>query len=148
MILYIVSLCLVPIRAVLDTNVLFSGLYSSRGASFQVLRLIERGLIRLSLSTVLLFEYEDVLKRNTSRLNLRIGDIEELLDSLCKMSDHFPIFFLWRPYLPDPKDDHVLELAVASQTSTIITHNVKDFRDIHQFGVRAMTPQIILEGQK
>ena len=135
-------------RVVLDTNVVFSGLYSSRGASFQVLRLVEKGILRISLSTVLLFEYEDVLKRNKAQLNLRIGEIEEFLDTLCNISDHFPIFFLWRPYLPDPKDDHVLELAVASQTSTIITHNVKDFQDIRQFGIKAITPQKILEAQK
>jgi hypothetical protein len=37
--------------------------------------------------------------------------------------------------------------AVASQTATIVTHNGKDFRGIHQFGIKAMTPREILEGQ-
>lgn len=135
-------------RVVLDTNVLFAGLYSSRGASYQVLQIIEQGLVHVSLSTALLFEYEDVLKRNKALLKLTVREIEHVLDVLCAVSEHYAIFFLWRPYLPDPKDDHILELAVASHTSTIVTHNVKDFRSIHQFGVRAITPKTFLEERR
>ncbi len=47
--------------------------------------------------------------------------------------------------MSDPKDDHILELAVASETKTIVTHNIKDFRGINTFGVRAITPKILLE---
>ena len=81
-------------------------------------------------------------------MKLTIQEIEQLLDALCDVSDHFPIFFLWRPNLPDPKDAHVLELAVASQTTAIVTHNVKDFRDIHQFRIKAITPKVLLEERK
>ncbi|MEE8329879.1 MAG: PIN domain-containing protein [Thermodesulfovibrionia bacterium] len=55
------------------------------------------------------------------------------------------MYFLWRPYLSDPKDDHILELAVASETKTIVTYNIKDFKEINKFGVRAITPKILLE---
>ncbi|MCW5208549.1 PIN domain-containing protein [Desulfobulbus sp. US2] len=48
---------------IMDTNILFSGLYSSTGASYQILRLIDTGRITPVISTTLLFEYEDVLKR-------------------------------------------------------------------------------------
>ena len=133
------------IDIILDTNVLHAGLYSSRGASYQILRLIEKGKIKIFLSTALLFEYEDVLKRNKRILKLTDSDIEKILDNLCKLSDHQKIYFLWRPYLPDPKDDHILELAVASETKTIVTHNVKDFKGINKFGVRAIAPKILLE---
>jgi len=37
--------------------------------------------------------------------------------------------------------------AVTSQTAMIVTHNVKDFRGIHQFSVKAMTSREILEGR-
>ena len=47
--------------------------------------------------------------------------------------------------LSDPMDDHILELAVASETKTIVTHNIKDFRGINKFGVRAITPKKLLE---
>ncbi len=59
--------------------------------------------------------------------------------------NHQRIYFLWRPYLSDPKDDHILELAVASETKTIVTYNIKDFKEINKFGVRAITPKILLE---
>ena len=133
------------IGIILDTNVLHSGLYSSRGASYQILSLIEKGKIKTILSTALLFEYEDVLKRNKRILKLTDKDIDIVLDNLCKLSDHQKIYFLWRPYLSDPKDDYILELAVASETKTIVTHNIKDFKGVNKFGVRAITPKILLE---
>ena len=133
------------VNIILDTNVLHAGLYSSRGASYQVLRLIEKGKIKPILSTALLFEYEDVLKRNKRILKIKEADIESILDNLCALSEHQKIYFLWRPYLSDPKDDHILELAVASETKTIVTHNIKDFRGINKFGVRAITPKTLLE---
>ncbi len=133
------------IEIILDTNVLHSGLYSSRGASYQILRLIKNGKIKPVLSTALLFEYEDVLKRNKRILKIKEKDIESILDNLCSVSKHQKIYFLWRPYLSDPKDDLILELAVASETKTIVTHNIKDFKGIHKFGVRSITPKILLE---
>jgi len=133
------------IRIILDTNVLYAGLYSSDGASFQILRAIERGQIQITLSTTLLFEYEDILNRKKSELGLSPQHIETILDNLCKLGHHQKIYYLWRPYLPDPKDDHVLEVAVASQTKIIVTHNIKDFKKIDKFGIRPITPKELLE---
>lgn len=132
-------------RIILDTNVLYSGLYSSKGASFKVLEAIERGRLKMVLSTTLLFEYEDILKRNQAVLCLSGGEIEKLLDYFCLQSEHQKIHFLWRPNLPDPNDDHLLELAVASVTYFIITHNTKDFKGVASFGVRSITPKELLE---
>lgn len=63
----------------------------------------------------------------------------------CLQSEHQKIHFLWRPNLPDPNDDHLLELAVASGTDIIITHNTKDLKGIASFGVRSITPKELLE---
>ena len=60
-------------------------------------------------------------------------------------SEHPKIYFLWRPHLPDPKDDHLLELAIASGTKLIVTHNTKDFKKTEEFAVRAITPKELLE---
>jgi predicted nucleic acid-binding protein len=54
------------------------------------------------------------------------------------------IHFLWRPFLPDPDDDMVLELAVAAGCRHIITHNVKDFHGSEQLGVTALSPREFL----
>jgi len=132
-------------RIILDTNVLYSGLYSSQGASFKVLRAIDEGKFRSVVSTALLFEYEDVLKRYQEILNLSNQKIEKILDNLCLLSDHQKIYFLWRPRLSDPKDDHILELAVASGVNLVVTHNTADFKGSDKFGVRPITPKELLE---
>lgn len=133
-------------RIILDTNVLYAGLYSSDGASYQVLRAIERGHIQIIVSTTLLFEYEDILTRKQAELGLSDQDIDAILDNVCDMSDHQKIYYLWRPFLLDPKDDHVLEVAVASHTQHIVTHNMKDFKGITKaFGIQAIPPKDLLE---
>ena len=115
------------------------------GASFKVLKAIDDGRLRIALSTALLFEYEDVLKRNQEILNLSNQNIEKILDNLCLLSEHQKIYFLWRPRLPDPKDDLVLELAVASGISYVVTHNTVDFMVASTFGVKPITPKELLE---
>ena len=132
-------------KIIMDTNVLFAGLYSASGASYKVLQHLTEGRLQLVLSTPLLFEYEDVLKRNQSLLGLENADIETILDNLCAFSQYQKIYFLWRPYLPDAKDDLVLELAVAAQVGIIVTHNLKDFVGVDKLGVEAITPKTLLE---
>lgn len=97
------------------------------------------------LSVALLFEYEEVLKRNSRKLKLNHKDIDTLLDVLCSLCSLQRIHYLWRPFLPDPKDDLVLELAVASQVKTITTFNVGDFRGVDKFGVQIYSPRKLLE---
>jgi putative PIN family toxin of toxin-antitoxin system len=132
-------------RIVLDTNVLYAGFYSSKGASFRVLKAIVEGKVQIVISTTLLFEYEDILKRNQVILDLSNEGIEKILDFFCMQSEHQKIYFLWRPRLPDPKDDHLLELAIASGTKLIVTHNTKDFKGVEEFGIRSITPKKLLE---
>ena len=132
-------------RIILDTNVLFAALYSSEGASYQILRAIEQRQIRIILSTPLLFEYEDILNRKKIELGLSEKQIEAILDNLCRLSDHQKIYYLWRPFLKDPNDDHILEVAVASQAEIIVTHNIKDFNGIDKFGIRVITPKQLLK---
>ncbi len=83
-----------PQRIVLDTNVLYAGLYSASGKSHQLLRAISEGRIRIALSTPLLFEYEDVLKRNQLVLNLNGAEVDAVLDNLCALADFQAVYFL------------------------------------------------------
>ena len=132
-------------KIILDTNVLFAGLYSSAGASFKVLKLIQNKTLQPVISTTLIFEYEDVLKRNSRKLGIKHSDVDALLDVFCALCSLHKIHYLWRPYLPDPKDDHVLELAVASGVNTITTFNRADFKGVEKFGVQVISPQKLLE---
>jgi putative PIN family toxin of toxin-antitoxin system len=134
-----------PPRIVLDSNVLYAGLYSASGRSHQLLKAVADGRVRIALSTPLLFEYEDLLRRNRAVLNLGDEEIDVVLDNLCALADFQAVYFLWRPCLPDAKDDMVLELAVAAQVPRIVTFNARDFRPASRFGIEVVTPGIMLE---
>jgi putative PIN family toxin of toxin-antitoxin system len=130
---------------VIDTNVLVAALRSRRGASHKLLRLIDSGKFSMSISVPLILEYEDAAKRSLDSISLTIHDIGDIINYICRIAKRRNIFYLWRPFLKDPKDDMVLELAVAGQCSTIVTFNTKDFEGVEQFGVRVMTPKKFLE---
>ncbi len=131
------------IRVVLDTNVLVAGLLSRDGASFELLRRVGLpGGIRPCVSVPLVFEYESALRRRLGREDPRIGPV---LDYFCKVGDRREIYFLWRPFLRDPGDEMVLEVAVGAGASIIVTHNVRDFQDVEErFRVRVATPGAVL----
>lgn len=132
-------------RVIFDTNVLYAGLYSSMGASHQLLRFVDSGVVVPVLSTALVFEYEDVLKRCKRVLGLSERSIDDTLNSLCCMGEQRRIHFIWRPQLKDPKDDHILELAVAAGGVDIVTHNAVDFEGSTRFGIRIMKPFELLK---
>ena len=127
-------------RVVLDTNVVVAGLRSRQGASYRVLSEVGGRRFEIALSVPLVLEYEDALLRASTATGLSQADVDALLDYFCSVGHQQSIFFLWRPLLPDPKDDLVLELAVAAGCRTIVTHNVRDFRGADGLGVTAQRP--------
>jgi predicted nucleic acid-binding protein len=64
---------------------------------------------------------------------------------ICRRSTKYEIYFLWRPFLRDPKDDFLLELAVESQSEYIVTYNIRDFEGAEQFGIKAINPKEFLQ---
>jgi predicted nucleic acid-binding protein len=127
-------------RVVLDTNVLVAGLRSRQGASFRLLDEVGRGRFEIALSVPLVLEYEDALLRHAPVTGLSRRDVDMILDYFCSAAHLQEIFFLWRPLLPDPKDDLVLELAVAAGCRTVVTYNVRDFRGAESLGVSEQRP--------
>jgi putative PIN family toxin of toxin-antitoxin system len=127
---------------ILDTNVLVSGLRSSRGASFRLLSLIGDPRWRPVISVPLILEYESVCKRTS--LKLEDWVIEAVLDMLCAEARQSTTYFRWRPFLRDPADEFILDLAVASQCNFIVTHNTKDFSGAEQFGIGVLNPREFL----
>jgi len=122
-----------------DTNVMVAALRSRRGASYQLLSLLGEGRFEIGVSVPLVLEYEDALARDLEGPYSR-QDVEDLLDFLCQVAHRQRIFFLWRPCLPDPKEDMVLELAVAARCEAIVTHNARDFVGTERLGIRIDTP--------
>jgi predicted nucleic acid-binding protein len=103
------------------------------------------GAFDIALSVSLVFEYEDALLRHAPASYLNERDIRDLVDYLCDIAIRQEIFYLWRPFLEDPGDDMVLELAVAAGCGTIVTHNVRDFRGADKLGVQILTPGKFLQ---
>jgi putative PIN family toxin of toxin-antitoxin system len=128
------------VYAIIDTCVLVSALRSNQGASFEILRLVRSGKIKIALSVALAIEYESVALRSELLPALNSSDVQIIIDVLCKLAHPQKIFFTWRPFLPDPDDDLVLELAAAAGCKYIITHNIKDFKGTESLGIRAITP--------
>jgi putative PIN family toxin of toxin-antitoxin system len=139
-------------KIVIDTNVLMSALYSKRGASHKLLKwlikMYSQNIKVNVVSVTLILEYEDVLTREKNLKmfsSLNKDDIIKFVDSICMLSYHQEINFLWRPYLKDVKDDMVLEVAFNSGSKYIITHNIKDFKGIDKFNIKAITPKEFLK---
>jgi putative PIN family toxin of toxin-antitoxin system len=131
-------------RIVLDTNVLIAAIRSRKGASFKLLSLVGKGHFETVLSVPLALEYEDALLRHAAAAGLTAVDVEAIVDYLCKVSVLQPVFFLWRPLLPDPNDDMVAEVAIAASCDFIVTFNARDFGPVRQFKVRIVTPKALL----
>ena len=127
-------------RVVIDTNILVAAVRSRRGAAFQLMSRVGGEEFDIALSVPLVLEYEDALVRHLSRSPLTQADVAELLDYLCSIAVSQQVFFLWRPFLRDPRDDMVLEVAVAAGCDRIITYNRRDFAGVERFGIRVATP--------
>ena len=133
-------------RVVIDTNVVVAGLRSRRGASFRLLSEVGKKRFEIALSVPLVLEYEDALHRHASVTKLNADDVDAFLDYFCSVAHLQKIFYLWRPLLPDPKDDLLLELAIAAGCQSIITFNRRDFSGADRFRVSVVEPGPFLSG--
>lgn len=128
---------------VLDTNVVVSALRSRRGASFAILRTIGQRWVPL-ISVPLILEYEAVGKRQVELLKIPEATVEAIIRAFCFFGRETDVHFRLRPFLPDPSDEFLLELAVAGRASAIVTHNVRHFVGVERFGIRVLTPREFL----
>lgn len=128
---------------VLDTNVVISALRSRRGASVAILRRIGQGWVPL-ISVLLILEYEAVGKRQAQLLKIPEATVEAIIRAFCFFGRETDIHFRLRPFLPDPSDEFLLELAVAGRADAIVTHNVRHFAGVERFGIRVLTPREFL----
>ena len=128
---------------VLDTNVIVAALRSRQGASFAILSRIGRNWAPL-ISVPLILEYEEVGKREAQRLKIPERVVEAIIHAFCFIGHQTHVHFRLRPFLPDPNDEFILELAAAGRADAIVTHNVRHFPGIEKFGIQALTPREFL----
>ncbi len=124
----------------IDTNVLIAALRSSSGASYQILMAADRGDFQIALSVPLLAEYDDVSSRPDMGITIPASAVDAIIRRIAQVAHKQEIYYLWRPLLPDPKDDMVLEVAVASGATHLVTFNRKDFRLAARFGITVLLP--------
>jgi len=130
-------------RIVLDTNVLVMAARSRNGAAYSLVSSLPSTKFEIAVTIPLYMEYRDVLSRpEILKLGYTLADVDGLTQYLVSIAHKQSIFFLWRPWLKDPKDDMVLEAAFASRSEYIVTYNSKDFRGRgieENFGIKPVT---------
>jgi len=136
-----------PARYVIDTSVLVSALIGKRGPARAVLRLGLQGQFAPLISNPLFQEYESLVSRPRilSRCPLTEAEIRELMNAWYGCCVWVPIYFLWRPNLPDEGDNSLFELALAGNARGIVTQNTRDLSPELIFpDIRIFTPSQFL----
>ena len=133
-----------PPRAVLDTNVLYAGLRSRHGASFQLLDALWQRKWTLLLSQTILAEYEEILMREAATLGFTIERINRLLDALCAVAERHGLSETWIPVLSDPDDEAFVHLAVEARADHLVSHNVRHLEAAGKLGVNVLEPRVFL----
>ena len=124
-------------RAVIDTNVLLSGLLW-RGAPLALIEHVQAGTLAMVSSPTLLAELDEVIGRakfdeilgrsNTSR-ERSLAEMRQLAEVIVPPP-------LPQPVCRDPDDDHVLACALAAQTDFIVSGDA-DLLDLREYqGIR------------
>src|SRR5690606_19408074 len=102
------------------------------------------------ISNALFHEYEDVSGRDKIRglCPLTPAELRELLNAFYSVCRWVPIYYLWRPNLPDEGDNFLVELAVAGNATCIITNNVKHIKNSELTfpELHVLTPEELLRG--
>ena len=109
--------------AVLDTNILVSGLLSAKGNPAKIINAFRARQFHLFYNGEIMAEYKDVLLRN--RLGLRAEDVIELLESISIFG--FPAAVEKSDvFLPD-EDDRVFYDVAKVTNAYLVTGNIKHY---------------------
>jgi predicted nucleic acid-binding protein len=130
----------------IETSVLVAALISRVGASNVVIDAALAGRFRYAVSVALALEYEAVLfgSRISGLAWATDEQRSQVLDAFLSGADLLPaIDFGWRPLLPDPGDELVIECALQAGAEAIVTLNVRDFQPARPWPA----PQVLRPGE-
>lgn len=135
---------------VVDTSVLISALIGPIGPNREVIRECLRGSYNPLISNALFQEYEDVSSRDNIRelCPLSTDELRELLNAFYSVCQWVPIYYLWRPNLPDEADNFLIELAIAGNATCVVTNNIKHMKNSELVfpELHILTPEDLLRG--
>ncbi len=127
------------LRAVMDTNVLVAAFRSRQGASFELFLRLRRGEWTAVISNHLLFEYEEVLKRETAT-GLSLTDVDHILNAVCARSEEHLLAPGWEPILADADDEPLVQLAHESGAKLIVSFNARHLEPAKGLGISVLKP--------
>ena len=136
-----------PVRAVLDTNVLVSGLVSEEGAPRRILDAWLDGRYTLVISLYLVEELIHVLSypRIAKRLRLDEEELSAILAALLSRAEVTPGRLRLPGVTRDPKDDAVVACAKEGKADYIVSGD-QDLLILGEYeGIRIVTPRQFVE---
>jgi uncharacterized protein len=108
----------VTIKAILDTNVLISGVFW-KGVPFEILKAWQKHRFRLVISLPILYEYHRVLDEMSKRRSLSVlSSVLEVIELQSEMVE--PVSFA-KAVCDDPDDDKFLEAALAANADYVVS---------------------------
>jgi len=111
------------LSAVLDTNVLVSGLLSDYGNPARIIDAFKEGQFCLCYCGEILAEYRDVLYRE--KLGLNVKDVEDLLDEVCRVG--LSVISTESDIILSDEDDRVFYDTAQESGAFLVTGNKKHF---------------------
>ena len=125
-------------RAVIDTNVLVSGIFNPHGPPGRIVDVILSETITVLHDDRILSEYREVLMR--PMFGFQLTDVETILDFIEAAGEHITAKEV-DLILPDPADLPFLEVAMAGVADALVTGNLKHFKPRRgQHNVDVCTP--------
>lgn len=139
-------------RILLDTNILVRAAISPEGPARAILRLIEASEEHaLVISAYLLSEVADVLCRDRIRVRwpLTSEEVRSYCEFLARVGEEVPVQPL-PPIIDDPKDQPIIEAAVAGAAAVICTFDAYFYRQpvlafCATHGIRVMSDADLLQ---
>ncbi|AKJ63735.1 putative toxin-antitoxin system toxin component, PIN family [Kiritimatiella glycovorans] len=130
-------------RAVIDTNVLISGMINPDGTPGRIVDMLRTGSLTAVIDDRIFTEYARVLRRPYFAQYFHPVEREQLVDYL-RHNTECIIATSRCTGLPDPLDAPFLESALTSEVP-LITGNLKHFPRSAAAGCRILTPKEFLE---
>jgi uncharacterized protein len=130
------------LEAVIDTNVLVSGLLCADSAPGEIIDLVFGSVIVPVFDDRILFEYRDVLLR--PKFSFPSPIVEDLLSAFIVVGRQVIVAHT-HVLLPDEKDRCFYECALSSASKALITGNRKHFPALKCPGIIVRSPSEILK---
>ena len=132
-----------PLRVVIDPNVLVSAAISPAGATAAIVGLIDAGAITAIVSPRLLTELGGVLRREKFRTWLGLDEVAAYVDELERLAElvddpsEVPIVS------PDPDDDYLIAIARHADADALVSGDT-DLTDLALADLPTLTPRQLL----